>query len=222
MTDEQWSELTQLLKLPDAARKPIAGQFEYRLRLLQLEKFAGSTPEPRPSEVKRQLERAASFAAELLDALEALTSLGYEGLMDPVVSKGVVDAAWQREAEWGKSSTMLILPLLEHAVDAKRRSTCMLDHHAHLTALYDRLRIAAEAFAIKTKPGPDPSAAMTFLKRISGIVETYTGKPLGKGKREADFARKICKLAQHDVGPGTLKRILENLRARDVAKNTSN
>ena len=101
-------------------------------------------------------------------------------------------------------------------------SLATIHRHAHLTALYDRFRIAAETFAIKGKSGSDPSDVRELLTRVSKIVETHTGKPLSKGKAETEFARTFCKLADPQIGPGTIKLALENLRARNVGENSSN
>ena len=69
MTNEQWSDVTRYLKLPETARKPLEEQLEgYQSRELLFE-VAGAEPDLRPSDVKKKLERAASLAGELLDIL---------------------------------------------------------------------------------------------------------------------------------------------------------
>jgi hypothetical protein len=218
MTNEQWSDVTRYLKLPETARKPLEEQLEgYQSRELLFE-VAGAEPDPRPSDVKKKLERAASLAGELLDILEGITTLGYDALIDPAVSESCFDIAKRREALSGNSSTLFLNTLLEDV----SASMAMIHHHAHLTALYDRFRISAETFAIKGKSGSDPSDVRELLKRVSEIVETHTGKPLSKGKAETDFAREFCKLADPQIGPGTIQLALENLRARIVAESSSN
>jgi hypothetical protein len=225
MTDEQWSDLTHRLKLPDAARRPIEAELRRYRSPMGLNEFAGAEADPRPSDVKRKLERGASLAGELLDTLESLKTMAYDALIDPAVSEACLTIAEQREVLWGNSSTMLLKPPLEcpegQNLD-RYASMAMIHHHAHLTALYDRFTIAGETFAIKGKSGRDPSDVRALLKRVSEIVETHTGKPLSKGKPETDFARKFCKIADPQIGPGTMQLALENLRARIVAKNSSN
>jgi hypothetical protein len=222
MTNEQWSNVTRHLKLPHTARKPLEVQLEsYQLR----EILAGPEPDPRPSDVKKKLERAASLAGELLDILEGVKTLGYDALIDPAVSEACLAIAKQREALWGNSSTMLLQPPLECPEGQNPDMyalMAMTQHHAHLTALYDRFTIAAETFASKGKSGSDPSDVRALLMRVSEIVETHTGKPLSKGKRETDFAREFCKLADPQIGRGTIQLALENLRARIVGENSSN
>jgi hypothetical protein len=226
MTNEQWSDVTRYLKLPDAARKPLEEQIaSYRSRDIFSEFGSGAEPDPRPSDVKKKLERAASLAGELLDILEGVKTLGYDVLISPAVSEACFDVAKRREALWGNSSTLIFYPPLEcpEGESADRSaSIAMIHHHAHLTALYDRFSIAAETFAIKGKPGSDPSDVRALLKRVSEIVETHTGKALSKGKPETDFARKFCELADPQIGPGAIKLALENLRARIAAKKSSN
>jgi hypothetical protein len=225
MTNEQWSDVTRHLKLPDTARKPLEEQLEsYQSREMLL-KFAGAEPDPRPSDVKKKLERGASLAGELLDILESVKTQGYDALIDPAVSEACFDIAKRRDALWGNSSTLLLNPPLEcpdGETPDMSATMAMIHHHAHLTSLYDRFRISAETFAIKGKSGSDPSDVRELLKRVSEIVETHTGKPLSKGKAETDFARKFCKLADPQIGPGTIQLALENLRAKIVAENSSN
>lgn len=225
MTNEEWSRLTRQLKVPGAARESLEEQIQnYQSRNMLFE-FAGAEPDPRPSDVKKKLERGAALAGELLDILEGVKTLGYRVLIDPAVSKACLAAARQRQTAWGNSSTMLLQTQLEcpeGQSPVRSASVAMIYHHAHLTALYDRFRIAAETFAIKGKPGSDPSDVRALLKRVSKIVKTHTGKALSKGKRETDFAREFCKLADPKIGSGAIKLALENLRARIAAKKSSN
>jgi hypothetical protein len=87
----------------------------------------------------------------------------------------------------------------------------MMNHHAHLTGLYDRFSSAAKTFTVKGKPGKNSSPVRELVRRISKIVEIHTGKPLSKGKRQIDFAQKFCKLADPDIGPGSIKLAIETL-----------
>ena len=63
MTDEQWSDLTHRLQLPDAARSPIENELDLYRRL------AESTTS-RPSETRENFERAANVANKLLSLFE--------------------------------------------------------------------------------------------------------------------------------------------------------
>jgi hypothetical protein len=160
-------------------------------------------------------------ASELLDILKDVETTGYRVLTDPAVSEACLAAAKERQGAWGNSSTMLLqteLECPEGQNPARSASVAMVYHHAHLTALYDRFRIAAKTFAIKGKSGSDPSDVRALLKRVSDIVETHTGKALSKGKPETDFAREFCKLADPQIGSGSIKLALENLRARIAAE----
>src|ERR1700682_2908352 len=179
MTNEQWSDVTRYLKLPDTARKPLEEQLEsYRSRdiLPSFANFAGAgaEPDPRPSDVKKKLERAASLAGELLDILEGVKTLGFDALIDPAVSEASFEIAKGREALWGNSSTMLLQTQLEYPEGQSPAISALIaviHHHAHLPALYARLSIAAETFAIKGKSGRDPSDVRELLTRVSKIVE---------------------------------------------------
>jgi hypothetical protein len=225
MTNKEWSRLTLYLKVPGAAREALEEQIQGYQSRNRLSEIGGAEPDPRPSDVKKKLERGAALAGELLNIVEDLKTLGYRALLDPAVSEGCVSAARQREAAWGNSSTMLLQTLLEcpeRQSPVVSASVTMIYHHAHLTALWDRFRIAAETFATKGKSGNDPSDVRALLKRVSEIVETHTGKALSKGKPEIDFAREFCKLADPQIGPGAIKLALENLRARITAKKSSN
>lgn len=225
MTNEEWSRLTRHLKVPGAAREALEKQIQGYQSRNMLSEINGAEPDPRPSDVKKKLERGAALAGELLDILEDVKTLGYRALLDPAVSEDCLAAARQREAAWGNSSTMLLKTQLarpERQSPLMSASVAMIYHHAHLTALCDRFRIAAETFAIKGKSGSDPSDVRALLKRVSEIVETHTGKALSKGKPETDFAREFCKLADPQIGPGAIKLALENLRARIAGENSSN
>jgi hypothetical protein len=210
MTDEQWSGLTRHLRLPDTARMPIARELDWYRRLADLAAFAGAGPDPRPSEIRQKLERGASLAGELLDILESLGTLGYHALIDPAVSEACLAIADQREALLGDSSTLLLSDGLERPEEEEPNIVLLL-HHAHLTALHDRFSVAAEKFGVKGKPGHDPTDVRALLKRVSDIIQSHTGKPLSKGKRETHFAHKFCELADPEIGPGTIKLALENL-----------
>jgi hypothetical protein len=63
MTDEQWSDLTYRLKLPDVARGPIENELDLYRRV------ADSAASP-PSETRENLERAANTADRLLGLIE--------------------------------------------------------------------------------------------------------------------------------------------------------
>lgn len=208
-------------EVPGAARESLEKQIQnYRSRNMLFE-LTGAEPDPRPSDVKRKLERGAALAGELLDILDDVKTLGYRVLLDPAVSEACLAAARQR----GNSITMLLqteLECPEGQSPVRSASVAIIYHHAHLTALYDRFRIAAETFAIKGKSGSDPSDVRALLKRVSEIVETHTGKALSKGKPETDFAREFCKLTDPQIGSGAIKLALENLRARIAAEKSSN
>jgi len=219
MTNEQWSNLTHQLKLPDAARMPIEEELDLFQRRAMLVEFAAAEPDPRPSDVKQEFVRGASLAGELLDILESLKSTAYHALVDPAISEACLAIAEQREALWGNSSTMLLKPLLECP---ERQNLAMSQHHAHLTALYDRFTVAAKTFAIKGKPGKNPDRTRELINRVSKIVETHSGKPLSKGKRQTDFAHKFCKLADPRIGPGSIKLALENLESESSATSSVN
>jgi hypothetical protein len=219
MTNEQWCDLTRWLKLPEAARSAIEAALNSHEMLTSLKEFAtggaktrpSETKKKRPSEAKKKLQRSASLAGELLDILENLESIAYDALIDPAVTEACVAIAKRREAVTGNSS--IIVPRLENpeVQEFMRALHAMAHHHGHLTALHDRLTIAAETFAMKGKTGSDTTGIRNLLRRVSEIVETHTGKPLSKGKRELDFACKLGELAYPPIGRGSIKEAIENL-----------
>jgi hypothetical protein len=63
MTDDDWSNLTHWLKLPDAARHPIENELDLYRRV------AESAASP-PSETRKKLEHAASAVDKVLELIE--------------------------------------------------------------------------------------------------------------------------------------------------------
>jgi hypothetical protein len=203
MTDEQWATLTWRLKVPDAARKPIENELDLYRR------FADATASP-PSETRDNLERAAHLVIKLLEVIEAFGPEEHRALAESVDSVAL--------------SKMWIVPARARAVvgvtpriDALQ---LLVDQHAQLTALRDRVATAAAKIG-RGKTGSDASNARALVNRVSEIVQTYTETPLNKGKPELDFAEKLGKLADPPISANSIKGAIETLEPKKLAAKSS-
>ena len=223
MTDEQWSDLTYWLKLPDAARMPIEKELNLYQRRAALTDFAGGKPQ-RPSETKKKLERATSLASELLCVIETFEAEEIAALTDPAVSAACSALSEQREQTLDPASVMT--PPIKWPVGAEPRIYAafnLFHHNAHLAALHERLATASVKIR-RGKTGSDPSSVRALFERISEIVETHTGQPLSKGKLENDFAEKLgSKLAAPPISVGSIKGAIESLSQEKLSsEDTAN
>jgi hypothetical protein len=175
MTNEDWSDLTRWLILPDNARQPIENELDLYHR------SAESAASP-PSETKQNLEHAADTADRLLGLIEGFGPDEHYALV---------------ESGEGATPRLDALKLL-------------VDKHAQLTALRDRMTNAAAKLG-RGKTGSDASNVRALVKRVSKIIETHTGKPLSKRGADLKFAEELCKVADPPIKFFSLKGAIEKI-----------
>lgn len=205
MTDEQWTSLTARLKLPPETRAPIENELDLYAR------FAVGAG-PAPAETRKKLERVAALAGDLLKAIEEFGPGEHEALSasHPVI----VDLTRDPPA---KLARLVGHPRGTPRFEARK---LLVEQQTRLTALRDRVAAAATSVA-KGKPGSDASNVRALIRRVSEVVETRTGKSLGKGKPEFDFTRKLCALADPTIKEGTIKGAIEDLTSKKLAPENS-
>lgn len=206
MNDEQWSKLTALLKVPAAARVPIENELDWYAR------FADAVAPP-PNETKKKLERAAALASELLHTLEGLG----RDVQNALCASEPITAELLDPAAASKLARLVGRP---RATPRRDAHILLAEHHAQLTALRDCMSTAATRIA-RGKTGSDASNVRALIRHVSKIIEKHTGKPLGKGKREFDFALELCKLADPQIRIGSIKAAIEDLNSEKLASENS-
>jgi hypothetical protein len=230
MTNEDWSDLTLRLKLPDAARQPIENELEVYRRC------AEPVVSP-PSETRDNLERAAELAGQLLRVIERFGPDEYRALVggaDNSVALSSLDLDVPLAAE---VQTLIDRPrqnqdvAVLYAVPARAALAVattprldalkhLADHRIQLAALSDRMKNAAAKLG-RGKTGSDASNVRALVKRVSEVIETHTGQSLGKGKREFDFAEKLGKLADPPISANSIKGAIEVLKPKKLAAENS-
>jgi hypothetical protein len=227
MNDVQWSTLTYRLKVPDDARKSIENELDIYSR------FAEATASP-PSETRQNLERAAQLASKLLEVIEDFGPEEHRALAESVESVAISDISAlpiapevqllvDRPRKNRNLDQMSIVPMRAPLVGVTPRLDTfklLADQHAQLTALRDRMATAAAKIG-SGKTGSDASNARALVKRVSEIIETYTGTPLNKGKAGLDFAEKLGRLADPPISPNSIKGAIETLKAKKLAAEKS-
>jgi hypothetical protein len=225
MTNEDWSDLTRWLKLPDTARQPIENELDLYRRC------AESVALP-PSETRDNLERAAELASQLLKVIERLGPDEHRALVggaDNSVALSSLDLDVPIIA--AEVQTLIDRPRKNQDVDALyavpvRAALAvattprldalkhLADHRIQLAALRDRMKNAAAKLG-RGKTGSDASNVRALAKRVSEIVETHTGKPLSKVGADLKFAEKLCKLAEPPISFFSMRGAIENLAPKN-------
>jgi hypothetical protein len=231
MTNEDWSDLTRWLKLPDTARLPIENE-------LDLYRRCADSVAPPPSETRGNLERAAELASHLLEVIERFGPNEYRALVgcctDNSVTLSNLDVEVPLAAE---VQTLIDRPRENQDVDAfyavPARAALVVtttprldalnqlaDSRIQLAALRDRMTYAAATLK-RGKTGSDASNARALVKRVSEIVETCTGTPLSKGKPELYFAERLGRLADPPISANSIKGAIETLEPKKLAAEKS-
>jgi hypothetical protein len=205
MTDEQWSTLTAWLKVPAAARAPIENELDLYRR------FADAVASP-PSETKKKLERAAALASELLGTIEDFGPEEHNALC----TIRPITVTLPEDVEVTEQVATELAPLIGRPGTISRLNAFKLlaEQHAQVTALRDSMTTAAARLG-RGKTGSDATNVRALVRRVSEIVETHIGMPLGKGKREFNFALQLCKLADPHISVGSTKGAIESLASKN-------
>ena len=213
MTDEQWVNLTAWLKLPPEARAPIENELDLYARV-------GANAGKAPSETRKKLERVAALADDLLKAIEEFGPEEHQALRSD--QPAVVHLTQRPELAEAKAVELASFVGRPRATPRLDTFRSLAERHAQLSTLRDHMMTAAATIA-KGKTGRDASNVRALVRGVSKAIEPYTGKPLGKGKPEFDFVRKLCKLADPEIREGSIKGAIEDLTTEELApENSSN
>jgi len=96
----------------------------------------------------------------------------------------------------------------------------LADQHAQLTILRNWIATTATTVA-RGKTGRDASNVRALVRRVNEIIETHTGKSLGKGKRKFHFTLELCKLAEPQIKSGSVTAAIEALNSEKLASENS-
>ncbi len=205
MTDEQWSTLTTWLKVPSEARAAVENELDLYARV------AAAGIAPRPSDVKSKLEHAAGLASKLLEAMEEFGLEEHDALCasQPVTVGSESDA-----------SELARLVGRSRATPRREALKLLAEQQAQLLSIRDGLTIAAGTVVRgKTR---DASNARALVRRVSEIVEAHTGKPLSRGSKELDFARKFGELADPPISFSSVNEAVKTLAPKLASENSAN
>jgi hypothetical protein len=205
VTDEKWRKLAALIDLPDQARQEIENAIDIYRRL--------AVARPAPHQTRDKLTKVENLAGKLLDALADLDAEAKAALWDcagaalPTIEPVEIDETERVAAQIARAA----MRQRERSPTPRHRAVTLLDdHHASVARLQSWMATASRRLQ-RARPGADPENIRWLVRAIDTIVMKRTGSHLKRSNHSLDFAETVCRIADPEIGPGTVAEAIKPL-----------